>query len=288
LTGVGVGLRWDFLDELVARIESGSAPDLPFFEVTPENHMRRGGHVVEMLDHVAAHYPFLSHGLAMSLGSVDPLDAAFLRQIRLFLERYRAPFHSDHLCFSGVDGRRIPDLLPLPLHRAAARHAAARAREARDRLGVRFAIENISYYLSPGAPEMAETDFLRAVLEEADCGLLLDVNNVYVNSRNFGFDAWPFIEALPLERVVEIHVAGHTPSPDRGILIDTHGADVIPPVFELLRRTIARTGPVPVVLERDNHVPPLDALLAEAAEVRRFYELGLQDFERGRAAFDRR
>jgi uncharacterized protein (UPF0276 family) len=284
LTGVGVGLRWDFVDELLARIESAAAPDLPFFEVTPENHMRRGGHVVEMLDRVAARYPFISHGLALSLGSVDPLDTAFLRQIRLFAERYRAPFHSDHLCFSGVDGRRIPDLLPLPLHRAAARHAAARAREARDRLEMPFAIENISYYLSPGAPEMAETDFLRAVLEEADCGLLLDVNNVYVNGRNFGFDPWPFIEALPLERVVEIHVAGHTPSPDRGILIDTHGADVIAPVFELLRRTVARTGPVPVVLERDNHVPPLDTLLAEAAEVRRFYDLGLQDFERRRGA----
>ncbi len=283
ITGVGVGLRWDFLDELAARIAAGDAPELPFFEVTPENHMRRGGHVVAMLDRVRQRYPFISHGLSLSVGSLDPLDSDFLTQLDRFLSRYEAPFHSDHLCFCGIDGKKIPDLLPLPLTRAAARHAAARVREAQDRLKRPFAIENISYYLTPGAPEMAETDFLRGVLEEADCGLLLDVNNVYVNSRNFAFDAWSFIDALPLERVIEIHIAGHVHAPERGILIDTHGAGVIEPVHDLLRRTVARTGPVPVVLERDNHVPPLDDLLAEAALVRRFYEEGLADFERARA-----
>lgn len=282
--GVGLGLRWDFLEDLVARIDAGAAPDLPFFEVTPENHARRGGYIVEALDRVAARYPFLSHGLSLSLGGLDPFDARFLAQIERFLARYEAPFHSDHLCFCGIDGRSIPDLLPLPLLRSAADNAAARVREARDRLGRPMAIENISYYLMTGAPEMSETDFLRRVLEGADCGLLLDVNNVYVNSRNFGFDPWTFIDALPLERVVEIHVAGHAFFPDRGILVDTHGADVIPPVLDLLRRTVARTGPVPVVLERDNHVPGLDELLAEAAEVRRFYDQGIAAFEAGKAA----
>lgn len=280
VTGVGVGLRWDFLDDLVERIAAGNAPDLPFFEVTPENHMRRGGHIVDLIDRVRQRYPFISHGLSLSVGSLDPLDDGFLGHLERFLSRYAAPFHSDHLCFCGVDGKKIPDLLPLPLTRAAARHAAARVREVQDRLGRPFAIENISYYLTPGAPEMTETDFLRSVLDNADCGLLLDVNNVYVNSRNFGFDAWSFIAALPLERVVEIHIAGHLDVPERGILIDTHGAGVTPPVHELLRRTIARTGPLPVVLERDNHVPPLDDLLAEAALVRRFYEEGLADFAR--------
>lgn len=284
LGGVGVGLRWDFLDELVALIERGAAPEVPFFEVTPENHMRRGGAVVDALDAVAAHYPLISHGLSLSLGSVDPLDTAFVGQLERFLARYELPFHSDHLCFCGVDGTRIPDLLPLPLHRTAARHAAARIREARERLGRPMAIENISYYLTPGAPEMTEPEFLRLVLEEADCGLLLDVNNVYVNALNFGFDAWGFVDALPLERVVEIHVAGHVLVPERGLVVDTHGADVIAPVHALLRRTIARTGPVPVVLERDNHVPPLDDLLAEAAEVRRHYELGLADHRQQPAA----
>jgi uncharacterized protein (UPF0276 family) len=284
ITGVGLGLRWDFLDDLVARIARGEAPDVPFFEVTPENHMRRGGLVVDALDAVAARYPFISHGLSLSIGGLDPLDGPFLREISRFLDRYDLPFHSDHLCFCGVDGVKIPDLLPLPLHHAAVRHAAGRVREARERLGRPLAIENISYYLTPGAPEMSEVDFLRAILEEADCGLLLDVNNVHVNACNFGFDAWAFIEALPLDRVVEIHVAGHLFVPDRGIIVDTHGADVIQPVHDLLRRTIARTGPVPVVLERDNHLPSLDDLLVEVAEVRRHYDLGLADHTRGAEA----
>jgi uncharacterized protein (UPF0276 family) len=280
--GVGLGLRWDFLDDLVARIHAGDAPDLPFFEVAPENYMRRGGYIPEALAYVADRYPILSHGLSLSVGSVDPLDEAFLAALKAFLERFEAPFHSDHLCFSGVDGRLIHDLLPLPATREAARHTAARVREARARIERPLAIENISYYLRAGAPEMEETEFIRRVLEDADCGLLLDVNNVYVNSRNFGFDAWGFIEALPLERVVAIHVAGHTHVPERGVIVDTHGADVIPPVHALLRSAVARTGPVPVVLERDNHVPPLDALLSELDLVRRAYALGLADFEAAR------
>lgn len=280
-TGVGLGLRWDFLDELLRRMHAGEAPDVPFFEVAPENYMRRGGYIPEALDYVASRYPLLSHGLSLSLGSLDPFDAGFLGELRAFLDRYRAPLHSDHLCFSGIDGRLIHDLLPLPQSRAAAEHAAARVREAAARLERPVAIENISYYVRSGAPEMAEPDFLRCVLEQADCGLLLDVNNVYVNSRNFGFEPWSFIEALPLERVVQIHVAGHRYSPERSVIIDTHGADVIPEVLDLLRRVIGRTGPMPVVLERDSHVPPLDDLLTELAQVRASYELGLS--ERGAA-----
>ena len=282
LTGVGVGLRWDFIDDLVRLIAEGRAPDLPFLEITPENHMRRGGYIVDALDVVASRYPLISHGLSLSLGSLDPFDVSFLSHLRRFLDRYGSPFHSDHLCFCGVDGRTVPDLLPLPLSRAAARHTVSRIQEAKDRLERLIAVENISYYLSPGEPEMAETEFIGSILEAADAGLLLDVNNVYVNSQNFGFDARSFIDALPLERVVEIHVAGHLHVPERGLLIDTHGADVIEPVYELLRRAVSRTGPVPVVLERDNHLPPLDDLLAEAAIVRRFYEQGLAEYEAAR------
>jgi uncharacterized protein len=276
-TGVGLGLRWDFLDELLRRMHAGEAPDVPFFEVAPENYMRRGGYIPEALDYVAARYPLISHGLSMSIGSLDPFDPAFFAELKVFLDHHRAPAHSDHLCFSGVDGRLIHDLLPLPQSRAAAEHAAARVREAADRLDRPMAIENISYYVRSGAPEMPEPDFIRAVLEMAGCGLLLDVNNVHVNSRNFGFDPWSFIEALPLERVVQLHVAGHEHSAERGVIIDTHGAGVIPEVLALLRRVIARTGPLPVVLERDSHVPPLDDLLAELAAVRSSYDLGLSD-----------
>jgi hypothetical protein len=278
LAGVGLGQRWDFLDELMERLEAGTlGPEtLPFVEVSPENYMRRGGYIPEALDFVADRIPIISHGLSMSLGGLDPFEEGYFREVRAFLERHRARWHSDHLCFSGADGRLLHDLFPLPFTRDAAQHTAARVREARDRLGVPMAIENISYYLVLGEPELEETTFIREVVEQADCGLLLDVNNVYVNSLNHGFDPRAFLERIPFERVVQLHVAGHEHRPDDGLWIDTHGADVPDPVHELLAFTVARTGPVPVVLERDHHLPSLDALLAEVAALDRAYRRGLE------------
>ncbi|EYF01200.1 Hypothetical protein CAP_8541 [Chondromyces apiculatus DSM 436] len=272
-TGVGLGLRWEILDALLEGLAEGSPPPLPFLEICPENYMRRGGFIPAALARVRAHYPVLSHGIALSLGGLDAFDPVFLRELQRLLQEVGAPYHSDHLCFSGVEGRTLHDLLPLPLTSAAAAHAAARIREAQDRLGLRVAVENITYYLVPGRAPLDEADFLVEVLERADCGLLLDVNNVYVNAQNHGYDPGAFLDRMPPERVVAMHVAGHG---RRGeMLIDTHGAPVIDPVLQLLTRAVARTGPVPVVLERDHAVPPLDALLREMVQVDEAYRLGL-------------
>ncbi|AKT38665.1 DUF692 family multinuclear iron-containing protein [Chondromyces crocatus] len=274
-TGVGLGLRWEILDDLLEGLDAGAAPPLPFFEICPENIMRRGGFIPAALERVQARYPLLSHGIALSLGGLDPFDPAFLRELRGLLDSVDAPFHSDHLSFSGVEGRALHELLPLPRTSAAAAHVAARIREAQDRLGRRMAIENITYYLVPGQAPLDEADFLVEVLERADCGLLLDVNNVYVNARNHGYDPARFLDKLPPERVVAMHVAGHE---QRGpLLIDTHGAPPIDPVLQLLTRAVARTGPVPVVLERDHHVPPLAELLQELPAIETAYRAGLAE-----------
>jgi len=284
--GVGIGLRWEFLDDLLERVDQGrlGAAEIPFFEVAPENYMRRGGYIPESLAFVAARFPIVSHGLHMSLGSVEPYRGDYFAELRAFLHRFELPWHSDHLCFSGVDGRALHDLLPLPLTEAAALHAAARVREARDRLELPMAIENISWYLQLGAADISETDFVSLVLEEADCGMLLDVNNVYVNSQNHGFDAKTWIDRIDLSRVWQLHVAGHEFRPADGFIIDTHGSDVIDPVYDLLRHTVARKGPVAVILERDSNIVDLDALIAERTLLQQAYDGGLADYERGAPA----
>ncbi|MEM1028941.1 MAG: DUF692 domain-containing protein [Myxococcota bacterium] len=277
--GVGVGLRWDFLDTLLERLETSDPGVLaalpPFWEVSPENYMRRGGYIPESLERVAEHFALVTHGLQMSIGGVDDYDASYLRTLRAFIERFGSPWHSDHLCFCGVDGGILHDLLPLPQTVGTARHAAVRIREAQDRLGVPMAVENISYYLRLGDAEIPEVDFVNTVLDEADCKLLLDVNNVYVNAQNHGFDPRTWIAQIDVDRVVQIHVAGHEWRPEDDLIIDTHGADVVDPVLDLLTWTIERTGPLPVVLERDSDVPSLDQLLAERARVDTAYQAGL-------------
>lgn len=274
--GVGLGLRWGFLDEVLASVRS-EAPPLPvdFFEISPENYMRRGGYIPTALEEVRAAYPILSHGLTMSVGGTDPLNADYLRELAAFLPSVGAPFHSDHLCFGGSGGRLVHDLLPLPFIEEAVANVVERAARVKDAIGLPFAVENISYYVRPGAADMTESAFLRAVVEEADVDLLLDVNNVFVNSKNFDFDAWAFLESLPLERVVQIHVAGHEMRPEHGRIIDTHGADADDGVLTLLERVIQRIGPVPVLIERDTNIPAFDALLGEVARVRAAYDRGL-------------
>src|SRR4029079_2872965 len=188
--GVGLGLRFAFLDDVVEAIDEGRRlPGVAFFEVSPENHMRRGGHVPAAVERVAEHYRFLTHGLTLSVGGLYPFDDAYLAKLRRFVERTKSPFHSDHLCFSGAGGRMLHDLFPLPLTRASALHVSARIREAQDLLGVPLAIENITRYFVPGERSMDEADYLAEVLERSGAKLLLDVNNVWVNAANDGFDA---------------------------------------------------------------------------------------------------
>ncbi len=269
--GVGLGLRWEFQEELLARLPAS----IDFIEIAPENYIGRGGHHRGALHELVARYPVLTHGLTLSLGGSDPLDDGFLGELRAFLADTGAPWHSDHLCLGAVGGRVLHDLLPIAFSSAAVTRVADRVRRARDAIGVPLAIENISYYLHPGKHQMGEAEFIARVCEAADCDLMLDVNNAYVNATNFGFDVGEWLRTVPLERVVQMHVAGGEWMEDAAfgrILVDTHGADVPDPVLALFERAVERTGPVPVVLERDQAIPDLDGLLAEVKKVRAVYD----------------
>jgi uncharacterized protein (UPF0276 family) len=260
-------------------------PPIDFLEVSPENYIQRGGYHAEALSYLGAHYPLLSHGLTMSLGGTNPLDAAYLRELRAFIEITKSPWHSDHLCFGSEGGRILHDLLPIAFTSEVAARVADRVRAAQDALGVPFAVENISYYAHAGEREMPEAEFIAEVCHRADCGLMLDVNNAYVNAINFGFDVDEWMRTVPLDRVVQMHMAGHDWYSEEGellgaaqaaersgpgaLIIDTHGADIADPVLDLFTRVVARTGPVPVVLERDQDIPPLGALLLEVEKIKR-------------------
>ncbi|HEY4122559.1 MAG TPA: DUF692 domain-containing protein [Byssovorax sp.] len=282
IAGVGLGLRWEFLDDVLGRLDGGHEVGVPFFELAPENHMRRGGHISHAVDRIAEAVPLVTHGLTLDVGGLEPIDDAYLDELTRFVRRVRSPFHSDHLCFGGVGGAVLHDLLPLPFTREAAANAARRAREVEARVGLPLLLENITHYFVPGAPEMSEAAFIREVLDASGARLLLDVNNAWVNAQNYGFDARAFLLDLPLDRVAQIHVAGHVASPDEGVLVDSHGADCVDPVLELLAWTVERTGPVPVVLERDHAVPEYEALLAELARVSAAVDVGLT--RRGRSS----
>ncbi|HEY6081022.1 MAG TPA: DUF692 domain-containing protein [Polyangiaceae bacterium] len=279
LGGVGLGLRWEFLEDIV----DGPALPLDFLEVSPENYMRRGGYYPAQLEQLVGRYPLVTHGLTLSIGaSVEP-DAAYLGELRCEIARTRSPFHSDHLCFSSAGPRALHELLPLKHCAQTVARVADRVRRVQDALGVPFALENITYYMHPGQPELSELELIHGVLERSGAGLLLDVNNVYVNSLNHGFDAHAFIRGLDLSRVVEIHVAGHSRRPS-GLVLDTHGAPLVDPVLELLAYTLERSGPRPVLLERDNHIPPLSELLAEVRALRAVYDASLPRWEASHAS----
>ena len=280
VSGVGLGLRWDFVDELLA-----TKPHVDFLEVSPENYLGRGGYYDEALERARELWPIVTHGLTMSLGGTDPLRPEYLAGVASFLDRVKSPWHSDHLCFSTFDGVVLHDLLPIPFKKEEVVRIADRIKRAQDALGRPMAIENVSSYMHPGKREMSEAEFIARVCEAADCGLMLDVNNAYVNATNFGFDVDEWMRTVPLERVVQMHVAGHdwfsegtwetSASAPNGaaereqmLIVDTHGADCCDDVLALLERTLERTGPVPVLLERDQAIPPLEQLLAEVAKVK--------------------
>ncbi|SDA48648.1 hypothetical protein SAMN03159443_00889 [Pseudomonas sp. NFACC15-1] len=257
----GLGLRRALLDEL----RQASAGDFDFLEVAPENWIGIGGPHGAALRSLAERYPLTCHGLSLSLGGPAPLDLAFLGQVRGFLERFNVPLYSEHLSYCGDDGH-LYDLLPLPFTEEAVHHVAARIRQAQDVLGRRLAVENVSYYAAP-QQDMSELEFTRAVLREADCDLLLDVNNVYVNSINHGFDPRAFLAGLEPGRVVAMHVAGHYDESDT-LKIDSHGAPVKPLVWALLAQAYTHFGVQPTLLERDFNFPPYSALVAELQTIR--------------------
>jgi uncharacterized protein (UPF0276 family) len=272
--GIGLGLRWSFADELLER----RPPEVDFLEVAPENYLGRGGWARRVLERSGAAYPLISHGLSLGLGGSVAFDARTLREIRALVTDIGAGFHSDHLSLTGDGDRFVHELLPLRLSRETAIRTAVRVRQVQDALGVPMAVENVSAYARLGESTLEEGEFLAEVCARAGCGWLFDVNNAWVNAENFGTDLEAFLRTAPLERVVQIHLAGPTPlhDPEHGtLLVDTHGAATPDPVLALFARVIARTGPVPVVLERDLDVPPLDELLAEVRRVRAVYETAL-------------
>ncbi|MEX1361872.1 MAG: DUF692 domain-containing protein [Nannocystaceae bacterium] len=267
-TGIGLGLRARFIDKVDAGDAEGK---LAFLELSPENYMHRGGRSPARLARIAERFPIITHGLMMSLGGPDPFEDEYFAFLREFLDRYDPPWHSDHVCWSGQGGTLLHDLLPLPFTSAVAKRVASRVAEARDRLERPMAVENISWYLRLGKGEHDEPQFLTEVLERADCGLLLDVNNIFVNARNHGFDPYAWLEQIPLDRVLQLHVAGHEPW-DETLFVDTHGAPVLDEVYALMAWVIERIGPRPVLLERDSNIPPLPELLDEIARLDTVYQ----------------
>ncbi len=272
VTGIGLGLRYDLATELLDR----QPTTVSWLEIHPENYVSRGGRYQEMLDLARRDWPIVTHGLSTCLGAPEPFDASYLRELRGFLSDLEIPWHSEHLCLGGVGNRFFHDLLPLPFTEEAAQIASQRLIEVRDAIELPLALENASYYAPQCEDGLAEADFVVDVLERADAKLLLDVNNIYVNSRNFDFDPKAYIDKIPADRVVQIHVAGHFVRED-GLRIDTHGEPVPDEVYQLLDYTLRRVGPVPVLLERDNNVPPLDELLAEVDELWRIYRRATED-----------
>lgn len=261
LHGAGLGFRRELLPDL----KRGVPPAIDFFELAPENWVGMGGRSAKDLRSFVERYPFVCHGLSLDLGGARPLDTELLKRIKVFMREHGISLYTEHLSWCGDDGH-LYDLLPIPFSGDAVKWVAGRIRQTQDLLETRIGIENASYYVVPPGAEMNETEFIRAVIEEADCLLHLDVNNVYVNSRNFGFDPLAFIDALPLERTCYLHMAGHFVEPD-GVLVDTHGAEVIDPVWQLLDAVYARAGPQPTCLERDFNIPPLSELASEVARI---------------------
>ncbi len=260
-SGAGLGLRRVLTEDLVHLQTNRPA----FVEFAPENWMGMGGFWRKQLEKVAQEYPMVCHGLSLSIGSDDELDWNFLRQLKTFMREFPVLHYSEHLSFSKCQNAHFYDLLPIPFREDAVKHIVERIKQVQDFLGRKIAIENVSYYLSV-APEMEEADFIRTIVEEADCHLLLDVNNVYVNAFNHGFDAQEFILKLPLDRVSNIHMAGHE-KVSSDLIIDTHGQPIIDPVYELFDWTIRQLPPVPVLLERDFNIPEIETLQAELGKL---------------------
>ncbi len=258
--GAGLGLRRAFLSAVAEKPPA----DVDFYEIAPENWIGMGGANARRLRAMTERHPFVCHGLSLSIGSPSPLDLGFLQQIKQFLDAHGIRAYTEHLSYCSDDGH-LYDLLPIPFTEEAVRYVSGRVRRVQDVLERRIALENVSYYAAPGQ-EMAELDFINAVITEADCDLLLDVNNIYVNGINHGYDPYEFLARLPGDRVVYAHVAGHyEEAPD--LRVDTHGADVIDPVWNLLAAAYRQFGSFPTLLERDFNIPPLDGLLTEVARI---------------------
>jgi uncharacterized protein (UPF0276 family) len=263
--GAGLGLRRPLMESFAHQ----TPEPISFCEVAPENWIGIGGQRGKSFRQLTERTPFVAHGLSLSIGSPAPLDEAFIYKVKTFLKEHNIRCYSEHLSYCSDEGH-LYDLMPIPFTEEAVKYVANRIKRVQDIIGQQLAIENVSYYAAPGK-EMEEIDFLNAVLKEADCALLLDVNNIYVNSINHSYDANEFLNAIPAERIAYIHVAGHYQE-DVDLIIDSHGAAVIDPVWDLLKKTYTRFGVIPTLLERDFNIPPFSELLEELNKIVRFQQ----------------
>jgi len=254
--GAGLGLRRPILNQLL----QSPAKEVGFYEVAPENWITIGGKFGKALRAMTERFDFVCHGLSLSVGGTDPLDEPFIREIKNFMAEHQIKLYSEHLSYCS-NGGHLYDLMPIPFTSEAVAHVAGRIKIVQDILEQKIAIENVSYYAAPGQ-EMAEIDFFNAVIEEADCNVLLDINNIYVNSINHRYDAEQFLRAIPVHRIAYAHIAGHYMEAD-DFLVDTHGADIIDPVWKLLGKAYELYGVFPTLLERDFNIPAIPELLKE-------------------------
>ena len=261
VTGAGIGLRRSLLDEFLSQ---DSIP-VDFMEVAPENWIGLGGRFGKQFRTFTERYPFNLHGLSLSIGGPEPLDVSFIREVKQFMQQHDIRCYSEHLSYCSDDGH-LYDLMPIPFTEEAVRHVAGRIKQVQDIIEEQLVIENVSYYAAPGK-EMDEIDFINAVLSEADCKLLLDVNNIYVNSVNHRYDASKFLRSLPGERISYVHIAGHYNEAE-DLIVDTHGADVIDPVWALLDEAYEQFGVLPTLLERDFNIPPYKELMTEVGIIK--------------------
>jgi uncharacterized protein (UPF0276 family) len=256
LSGFGLGLRPSHYEAIL-----NEPRGIDWLEILTENYLVPGGKPLDYLERIRARFPLAMHGVSLSIGSTDPLDREYLAAVRRLSQRIEPAWISDHLCWTGVEGRNLHDLMPLPYTEEALTTVAARVGAVQDALGQQILLENVSSYLTFHASEMTEWEFLSEVSRRADCAILLDINNIYVSSVNHGFDALRYLEAIPKDRVRQFHLAGH--SDMGGHLIDTHDQPIVAPVWELYRAAIARFGRVPTMIERDDNIPELHELVAE-------------------------
>jgi uncharacterized protein (UPF0276 family) len=261
MQGIGLGFRRDVANDII-----NSEFELPeFIEVAPENWMKMGGYWKKQFDRATEKYPLTCHGLSLSIGSVEELDLNFLKDLKEFLDQYNVKIYSEHLSYSKCENAHLYDLLPIPFREDAVKHIVTRIKTVQDILERPLVLENVSYYTAVAA-EMPEAEFISSIISESGCQMLLDINNVYVNAFNHNYNTKEFINALPLDSLAYIHMAGHEQiEPD--LIIDTHGKDIIDPVFELLDWTIQKINPVPVLLERDFNIPELNALEGELTQL---------------------
>jgi len=261
--GVGIGLRVPHYDHIFK-----NKPVVDWFEIISENFMVDGGRPLQVLDQILERYRVVQHGVSMYFGSAEPLNREHLTRLKALVKRTNTPWLTDHLCWGSVDGRYTHDLLPMPYTFEAAKRTAQKIREARDYLEVPIAVENVSSYAEFHVSEMTEWEFLNEVVEDADCGILLDVNNIYVSSRNHNFDPKVYVESVPFDRVAQIHIAGHTKY--RRLILDTHDHPVIDPVWGLYARAIELAGPTATLLEWDDRIPSFDEVHREALKAQRY------------------